>query len=101
MASTAWFDWDDGNLEHAAESNGLALEEIEQAFTDPHRQRGRAYNQPTPLGLERRQVIVGETQDGRLLFVVFTMHGAKIRPIAARVADADERRVYRRAGRRG
>jgi uncharacterized DUF497 family protein len=41
----------------------------------------------------------GATEFGRILYVVYTMCGEKVRPITARAADGTEKRRYRR-GRR-
>lgn len=90
------FDWDDANIQHVADDNRLTTDEIEEAFNDPERQRRQAYNQPTPFGIERRQSILGETESGKLLFVVYTIRAGKVRPISAHVASERERREYRR-----
>ena len=51
-----------------------------------------AYNTPT----ERRWGIVGATEDGRVLFVVFTRRRSAIRVLQARDADPKYKRRYRR-----
>jgi uncharacterized DUF497 family protein len=48
---------------------------------------------------ERREALIGATESGRILHVVYTMRGEKVRPITARAADETEKGRYRR-GRR-
>lgn len=89
------FDWDDDNVEHMS-GHGVEPEETEEALLDPHRRPEAAYN---ALG-ERRYAGLGRTEDGRLLFVVFTRRGGALRVISARDAtDAEKRRYRRRRGR--
>jgi len=85
------FEWDDANLEHIA-LHGIEPEEVEEAFGDPRRSGADAYNVPG----ERRDAILGRTDDGRLLYVVFTRRAGGIRTVTARDATARERRQYAR-----
>lgn len=85
------FDWDDANQEHIA-LHGIEPEDIDDAFADRHRKGANAYNVPG----ERRHAIVGSTEDGRLLYVVFTRRAGAIRVVTARDASAQERRRYER-----
>ena len=48
---------------------------------------------------ERREALVGATGEGRILFVVYTIRGEKVRPVTARDASDVQKRRYRR-GRR-
>ena len=99
------FEWDDGNVAHIAE-HGITPDEVEEAFADPRRLGVDAYTTPT----ERRWGLVGSTEEGRLLFVVYTRRGSatgpqpippdrlgsRIRVVTARDADPGLRRRYRR-----
>lgn len=69
------FDWDDANLDHIAE-HGVEPEEG-----------------------ERRYAVLGSTEDGRRLFVVFTRRGSATRVISARDATDAEKQVYRTRGK--
>lgn len=69
--------------------------EVEEAVLDPEGFGVDAYNVPG----ERREALVGATEEGRVLFVVYAMRGEKVRPITARDADDAQKRRYRR-GRR-
>jgi len=85
------FDWDDGNVGHLAR-HGVTRAEAEEALLDPRRIGASAYSTVT----ERRSAVIGATEDGRVLFVVFTRRGGDVRVIAARDATSKERRRYRR-----
>ncbi len=85
------FDWDEGNAEHLARHD-VTPEEAEEALLDPRRIGASAYRTAT----ERRSAAIGATEDGRVLFVVFTRHAGNVRVIAARGATPAERRRYRR-----
>lgn len=85
------FDWNDDNVEHIAR-HGVEPWEAEEAILDPDRVGAPARN---VLG-ERRFAVVGSTESGRILLVVFTRRGGRIRVITVRDADDGERRRYRR-----
>ncbi len=85
------FDWDDVNIEHVAR-HGVEPWEVEDAILDPGRVGASARNAPE----ERRFAVVGATEPGRLLFVVFTRREERIRVITARDAEDSEKRRYRR-----
>jgi uncharacterized protein len=88
------FEWDADNVEHIAE-HGVSPDEVEEALADTRRFPVAAYNTPT----ERRRAFVGATDDGRLLFIVYTLRTAAIRVVTARDASDVQRRTYRQ--RRG
>jgi uncharacterized DUF497 family protein len=81
-------EWDDANLEHIA-LHGIQPEEVEEAFADSRRKSADAYSVPG----ERRAAILGRTDDGRLLYVVFTRRSGHIRTVTAR--DATDRERWR------
>jgi hypothetical protein len=85
------FEWDEGNAEHIAE-HGVTPEEAEEALQDQRRVGVGAYNAEG----ERRSAVVGATDDGRVLFVVYTWRRGNIRVVTARDADQAQRRRYRR-----
>lgn len=85
------FDWDDGNVDHLAR-HGIRPEEAEQALLGPRRLGASAYNAIH----ERRWAAIGATEDGRVVFVVFTRRDSDVRVITARDATPTERRRYRR-----
>jgi uncharacterized DUF497 family protein len=87
----AEFDWDTGNVEHISEHQ-IEPEEAEQALLDPGRIPAPAYQAQH----ERRRAVLGATESGRVLFVVFTHRAGRLRVVTARDATDRERRRYRR-----
>ena len=86
------FDWDEGNLEHFINNHGVSPEEAEETVLDPRAIGVDARNSAN----ERRWAVIGATEDGRILYVVFTWRSGRIRIISAWDADRADRRRYRR-----
>lgn len=85
------FDWDENNIEHIACHNVIP-EEVEEVLLDPKRVGTSARK----VSEEKRWVMIGSTQYGRILFVVFTRREGMIRVVTARDATYKEKRTYRR-----
>jgi uncharacterized DUF497 family protein len=94
LTACTGFEWDAGNIDKSRERHPVSAAECEQVFfqrpvliaADPrHSQR------------EPRFAALGQTADGRLLTIVFTIRGTLIRVISARPMSRRERRVYERA----
>lgn len=85
------FEWDDANADHIAR-HAVTPEEAEEALLDPRRIGTPAYS----VEGEARTAILGSTEDGRVLFVVFTRRHGLVRVVTARDAAPAERRRYRR-----
>jgi uncharacterized DUF497 family protein len=85
------FDWDDANVDHLARHD-VTPEEAEGALSDPSRIGAPAY----AVEGERRRALIGATEDGRVLFVVFARRGQGVRVVTARNATPSEKRRYRR-----
>lgn len=86
------FDWSGGNAEKNWERHGVSPSESEQVF----------FNRPLFLSddiahseHEKRFYVLGQTDEGRELFVAFTMRDNHIRVISARDMNRKERRIYR------
>ena len=82
------FDWDRNNLDKIR-AHRIRREETEQALL----------NDPIPIYEqdvegERRFVYYGETNAGRLLAVIVTERGERIRVVTAYDLDAGQRRDY-------
>jgi len=88
------FDWDDEVEDHIA-AHGVTPEEAEEAVLDPRQIPDVAYSTPT----ERRHAIIGATEAGRILFVVFTLRRGRVRVITAFNAPRRARLRYRRRRR--
>jgi hypothetical protein len=85
------FDWDEGNRGKNAERHGVTDLECEQVF----------FNHPLLVFPdadhsedEDRFYVLGRTERGRRLFLVFTPRGDRIRVISARDMTRRERRFY-------
>jgi len=91
LSKITGFDWDEGNRDKNWHAHKVAWWEIEDAF----------FHQPLLVapdtshsGREMRFHMLGQTKAGRLLQVVFTIRGTKIRPISARNMSRKERKIY-------
>ena len=86
------FQWDDGNREKNWAKHRVAAGECEQVF----------FNQPLIAASdekhsksEERFFVLGQTNQSRLLFVVYAIRGRLIRVISARDMNEAEREVYK------
>ena len=91
LSQSTGFEWDNHNTEKIRARHGIAPSECEQVF----------FNLPLVVKDdvkhsedENRFYTLGQTDAGRLLFVVFTVRKDKIRIISARNMIRKERRVY-------
>ena len=86
------FEWDQSNIEKNWEKHRVSYLECEEVF----------FNQPLLVQedeihskFEPRYYVLGRSNDGRHLFIVFTIRRNKIRVISARNMSRRERRIYR------
>jgi uncharacterized protein len=88
------FDWDAGNLLKVWDSHKVRPSECEEVF-------GNAPFGGTPTTkhetAEDRHIVYGNTNEGRLLTVVYTMRGDLIRVISPRPMSQKERKEYAEA----
>jgi uncharacterized DUF497 family protein len=89
------FDWDEANVEHIAR-HGVIPDEAEQAVLSAE----RITLVVRVVAGERRATIMGPTENSRLLLVVTTVRGRRVRIVTARDASDHERKGYRRRLRR-
>jgi uncharacterized DUF497 family protein len=93
LASLAGFQWDEGNSDKNWRRHRVSQTEAEQVF----------FNQPVVgpaaprRGGEQRFFLLGRSDSGRELAVVFTTRGKFVRVISARPMSRRERRVYAQA----
>jgi uncharacterized protein len=85
------FEWDEGNAEKNWILHRVSRTECEQTF----------FNEPFVVmhdekhsQLEKRFYLLGQTDLGRLLFIVFTIRKNLIRVISARDQHKKEREIY-------
>jgi uncharacterized DUF497 family protein len=91
------FEWDEDKARKNLKKHGISFEEARSVFGDP-----LALTIPDPLHSEGedRFVTLGESHRRRLLVVVFTERGDKIRIISARAATRRERKDYEEGSER-
>lgn len=92
LANLEGFEWDKGNLTKNWEKHRVTPWECEQVF----------FNIPLVVAddavhssKEPRYYVLGHTDAGRRLFLVFTVRKRQIRIISARDMSPKERRAYR------
>jgi len=85
------FEWDEDKAGANLEKHGVSFEESQTVFDDPlfvdFYDLEHSYD-------EHRYIILGASNQGRLLTVSYTERGDNIRLISAREATAAERRAY-------
>ncbi|MFZ0594650.1 MAG: BrnT family toxin [Bryobacteraceae bacterium] len=88
VADEIKFDWDEANVNHIAHHN-VSREEAEQVIASDFVDLEWLF-----INGEERFVVIGRTNRGRFLTLVFTHRGAKVRPITAWDSTADEEAEY-------
>jgi uncharacterized DUF497 family protein len=98
LANCTGFQWDAGNASKNWERHAVSDGECEEVF----------FNRPLRLAFddrhsqeEPRYFALGQTNAGRLLFVVLTIRGELIRVISTRDMSRRERRIYERTQEKG
>lgn len=87
------FEWDKGNIDKNNKHN-IGDKEAEEVFFDENKviQKDEIHSRH-----EDRFIALGKTREGRLLYVVFTKRGKKIRIISARDINKKEVKFYEKA----
>jgi len=88
------YEWDPAKNAANRKQHGVSFEEATTVFQDP---LAKVHDDPDHSATERRDIIVGQSQEGRLLLVSFTDRGSRIRLISARPVTQRERRDYEEA----
>ena len=84
------FEWDKFNTTKIRLKHGITSEEAEQPFFNDYWVQFDTIHSSA----EKRYQLLGTNNAGRLLFIVFTIRGNKIRIISARSANKKERNSY-------
>ena len=87
------FEWDENKAASNVEKHGVTFEEASSAFADP---LAAIFDDEAHSHEELREILVGNSVDGRLVLVSFTERGGAIRIISARRANKRERSDYER-----
>jgi uncharacterized DUF497 family protein len=85
------FEWDSNKAKSNLEKHQLAFEEAATVFADTN---SLTIDDPAHSVNEKRHITLGKSQSKRLLVVVHTERGDKIRIISARLASKKERQQY-------
>ncbi len=86
------FEWDIGNSTKSLRKHGVSTLEVESLFNlKLGVPIGRQISPPVD---EERLNIVGPTEKGRMISVVFTLREGKVRPISSRPASRKEKTLY-------
>ena len=85
------FEWDGKKAEANLSKHGIAFDEAKTVFADP---LYIDFYDPDYSDEEHRYIIIGESQQRRLLIVSYTERNHKIRLISAREVTKRERKDY-------
>jgi uncharacterized protein len=85
------FEWDDTKARTNLSKHGVSFDEAKTVFTDP---LYVDFYDPDHSDDEERYIIVGMSQQRRLLIVAYTERGQTMRLISARTATPSERDAY-------
>lgn len=81
------FEWNDLKAKMNVQKHGVSFEEAITCFYDP---RQVAFYDPDHSDNEDREILIGHSNQGRLLLVVYTIRDETIRIISARQATKRE-----------
>jgi len=86
------FEWDKGNSSKSLKKHGINCDEVESVFD--HKLAAPIGSQYSPEVEEERLCLLGPSNQGQLLSIVFTLRDGRIRPISCRVTNKKERLLY-------
>lgn len=85
------FEWDRGNLDKNYRRHKIANKEAEEVFDNEFK---FVFEDKKHSETEKRYGIFGQSKNGKLLSIVFTIRNNRIRIITARNMSKKERRSY-------
>lgn len=85
------FEWQEEKARANLSKHDVSFDEAQSAFDDPFYV---VFYDPDHSDEEERYIIIGRSQQNRLLMVSYTERGQKTRLISARVATRRERETY-------
>lgn len=88
------FGWDKANIVHIARHK-VTVEEAEEVFSDAEQVLIDDVKHSTVK--EKRFIIIGKAESGRVLYQVFTLRIRKIRVISSRDINKKEVKLYEKA----
>ena len=93
LDSIGGFEWDEGNQQKSLTKHGVRPLESEEVFFNFNL---LSYD-PGHSQQEERYRLLGQSNGGRILFIIFTIRNNKIRVISSRLANKKERNIYAKA----
>ena len=87
------FEWDKGNIDKNKKHN-VDNSEAEEVFFDRNKV---TLKDKKHSGIENRYILLGRTKKKRLLYIIFTKRGKKVRIISARNINKREVILYEKA----
>lgn len=94
LSSVTGFEWDDGNRDKNWEKHQVSNSDCEEVFFNLPL---LLHPDPTHSQTEERYYVLGQTNEGRRLFISFTIRGENLRVISARDMSKRERNFYEQA----
>ncbi len=91
------FEWDPKKARKNIEIHGVSFDEASTAFKDT---LSLTIHDPLHSDDEDRFILIGDSYKNRLLVIVHTERGDKIRIISARKASKKERKQYHESAKR-
>ena len=85
------FEWDDSKAKANEAKHGLAFAEAVSCFYDPDQ---IAFYDPDHSESEDREILIGHSNQGKLVMVSYTLRGDAVRLISARKATKEEAEDY-------
>jgi hypothetical protein len=85
------FEWDQSKAVANLKKHNVSFEEAQSVFANP---LAVIFNDEARSLDEQREIIIGHSQQSRLLLVAFTERSGRIRIISARLATRTEREDY-------
>lgn len=85
------FEWDDDKAETNQVKHSVSFEEVLTCFYDT---KQVAFYDPEHSEDEDRELLIGHSEQGRVLIVSYTLRGRIIRLISARKATRPETKIY-------
>lgn len=85
------FDWDKNKAESNFKKHGISFDDAVTVFADPYLLFTEDYQHS--IG-EEREWAIGETENGLIIVVIFTVRQEVFRIISARKATKKERKQY-------
>ncbi len=86
------FEWDDWNRSKNEQKHSVTVIECEQVFADQFKRIFLDHKHSSKN--EKRFILIGGTESGRVLYIAFTIRSKRIRVISARDLNRKERYLY-------